>query len=308
MKNPRLHDKLVWDTAQNGSIEGLLAFTHAQEDCLVGCRGRAEWYHGYRSRLRVYKAACEQEQVWSMCTFDQKLFLIQDRSVTVHDMNGSQTSYLASYILPTCEDIAFSNSQVTCNRKTDYFRTATQQKTCVEAGSWALRACLALTQDTLVLVDWKNGRIVEYKLSDQAIKVLVTGLMLPWSIAKQGEGNDRRYFLIETEEHFVRVYSHTWQLVHSIGGFGKADGELRWPKDLAITDEGTILVADAGNWRVSEFSLDGSFLRHRLISKHLREGKPYRLSITGNILWVNVADDAARREMLLKFEVPKFYN
>jgi sugar lactone lactonase YvrE len=71
--------------------------------------------------------------------------------------------------------------------------------------------------------------------------------------------------------HVVRIFegsgarwTATRELAGGFGGPGDADGQLRRPNGLRLSADGTgLVVADPGNYRVSQFHVeDGSFVRH----------------------------------------------
>ena len=45
-----------------------------------------------------------------------------------------------------------------------------------------------------------------------------------------------------------------------IGTAGRGQGELAYPYDVCVLDDGTLLVCEFGNNRIQRFSPDGSFL------------------------------------------------
>ena len=54
-----------------------------------------------------------------------------------------------------------------------------------------------------------------------------------------------------------------------------------------VTPEHTVLIADPGNKRISEFSLDdGRFIRH-VLTHHDGINKPRCISLQGGLLWLS---------------------
>ena len=41
---------------------------------------------------------------------------------------------------------------------------------------------------------------------------------------------------------------------------GTADGQLRWPTDVAVASDGSVYVADSGNDRIEKFTSEGVFV------------------------------------------------
>ena len=53
--------------------------------------------------------------------------------------------------------------------------------------------------------------------------------------------------------------------MRTFGGRGSKDGELERPLSVIMSPEGTVIVGDSGNRRVSEFTMEGEFLCHLLV-------------------------------------------
>ena len=58
----------------------------------------------------------------------------------------------------------------------------------------------------------------------------------------------------------VSVLSPNGTKLRSFGTRGSGPGQFRFPRGVAVDDEGNILVADGGNHRIQEFTNDGQFL------------------------------------------------
>ena len=71
-----------------------------------------------------------------------------------------------------------------------------------------------------------------------------------------------KYIISEEAAHCIKVYNSSWEPLHSFGTKGTGDGQFHSPMATAMTDMGTILVADQGNDRISHFTIDGQFLSH----------------------------------------------
>ena len=69
------------------------------------------------------------------------------------------------------------------------------------------------------------------------------------------------------------------------------EGILMYPTSSVVTPEQTVLIAEYGNKRISEFSLDdGRFIRQVLTDK---EGiyMPRCISLQGDLLWLSYSDN-----------------
>ena len=87
------------------------------------------------------------------------------------------------------------------------------------------------------------------------------------------------------------------EILYSFGEYGEGKGQFNHPYDVAVTHYGTLLVADTNNYRITEYSITGEFLRTLISFKRERE-KVYSLSynINQQQLWVVV--QGQRRRLL----------
>jgi len=61
-------------------------------------------------------------------------------------------------------------------------------------------------------------------------------------------------FVSDCYNSFVKKFSvETGALLGAAGGYGEAEGQLRYPHGLALSPEGSLFVADCGNARISVF-------------------------------------------------------
>ena len=131
-------------------------------------------------------------------------------------------------------------------------------------------------KQTLLLCDYTKGEVFTFKPSTGEKQVRVTGLSLPRSVSYFFYNNTVFYIVCESSRHRINVYNQTWDLIRTIGTEGSNDGELRDPQSAIVSDEDTIIVSDWYNHRVSEFSFNGTFLRHLLVKS---DGVIYPYSI-----------------------------
>jgi tripartite motif-containing protein 71 len=68
-----------------------------------------------------------------------------------------------------------------------------------------------------------------------------------------------KVYLSDTAADTVCVYSAAGSLESTFGGTGSTPGSLRRPQGLSIEADGDLLVVDAGNYRVAEYSPAGTF-------------------------------------------------
>ena len=119
-------------------------------------------------------------------------------------------------------------------------------------------------KQTLLLCDVNKGEVFSFKPFTGLKKVRITGLIQPTSVSYFF--NNHTVYYIEYGRHRINVYNQTWDLIRTISTRGSNDEELDYPQSTIVSNEDTIIIADWKNDRVSEFSLNGTFLRHLLVS------------------------------------------
>ena len=120
-------------------------------------------------------------------------------------------------------------------------------------------------KQTFLLCDRDKGEVFTFKPSKGEKQVRVTGLWGPTSVSYFFYNNTAFYIVCEHARSRINVYNQTWDLIRTIGTPGYNDGELRGPGSAIVSDEDTIIISDYNNHRISEFSFNGTFLRHLLV-------------------------------------------
>ncbi|MFZ2907112.1 MAG: MBG domain-containing protein [Cyclobacteriaceae bacterium] len=88
------------------------------------------------------------------------------------------------------------------------------------------------------------------------VGVIGSGLNKPSQLARD---EDQNVYVVDTDNHRIRVYDANGNFVRQFGSFGTANGELQFPQDLAIdSNNGDCYVLD--NSRVTVFDFQGVFL------------------------------------------------
>ena len=93
------------------------------------------------------------------------------------------------------------------------------------------------------------------------------------------------YIVCMTSAHRIEIFDAKWNRTRIIGGYGSSDGQLKQPQAAIVSSYNTIIVADYDNNRLSEFTMEGQFVRQILNSS---DGiiKPKALSFWSPYLWV----------------------
>ena len=140
-------------------------------------------------------------------------------------------------------------------------------------------------KQTLLLCDLYKGEVFTFKPSTGEKQVRVTDLSRPRSVSYFFYNHTVFYIVCEGWEDRINVYNQTWHLIRTIGTEGSNDGELNNPGSAIVSDEDTIIISDLGNHRVSEFSFNGTFLRHLLVRSDGING-PFSMSYYYPHLWL----------------------
>ena len=140
-------------------------------------------------------------------------------------------------------------------------------------------------KQTLLLCDLFKGEVLTFKPSTGQKKVRITGLRRPRSVSYLFYNNNVYYIVCDSGNHRITVYNNRWDRIRTIGKRGSDDGELNNPMSAIVSDEDTIIISDISNHRISEFSFNGTFLRHLLVSS---DGiyRPYSMSYYHPHLWM----------------------
>jgi streptogramin lyase len=141
--------------------------------------------------------------------------------------------------------------------------------------------------------EWSEGkRLRQFTASSPSI--LLISLPLPWGIAVEGG----HVFISFEIENVVKEYTESGEYIKTIGSKGSGEGQFESPKGLAVK-EGGLFVADAGNDRVDECSIEtGSchtaidLARAGSGDRHVLSPSALALEASGDI-WV--ADESGNR-------------
>ena len=140
-------------------------------------------------------------------------------------------------------------------------------------------------KQTLLLCDLLKGEVFAFKPSTGQKKVRITGLQSPFSVSYLFFNNTVYYIVCEYGNHRISVYKKTWDRIRTIGRYVSNDGEFNSPVSAIVSDEDTIIISDHRDHHVSEFSFNGTFLRH-LLDRSDGINRPYSLSYYYPHLWL----------------------
>ena len=144
-------------------------------------------------------------------------------------------------------------------------------------------------EDLLVLVDSARGELFTYDLKSRQKDYKVGLVGRPVGVSCINTNNGPLYAVCEWKDNCISLFNSKWRLCKKFGGKGREDGKLNRPNCVIFTPWETLLVADTGNNRISEFSTDGTFLQHVLVKDDITG--PVSISCSHPYLWV--ADEKA---------------
>ena len=160
-----------------------------------------------------------------------------------------------------------------------------------------------IDKDTLLLADYDREVVFIYNLSSKKSEVKVEGYDAA-CVTRLETKQGLFYAVCSYNTHHLHVYSSSWELRWSFGGIGSDFGQLNFPDDVILLPTNTLLVADSWNNRVSEFSLQGCFIRH-VLQKTDGIAQPEVLSYQHPYLWVVYYNQTRKSQQLKSFQIYK---
>ena len=140
-------------------------------------------------------------------------------------------------------------------------------------------------KQTLLLSDEGKGEVFTFNPTTGQKKVRITGLSSPASVSYFFLNHIVYYIVCEAGRSTINIYDNTWGRIRTISAMDSKDQKLAYPLAAVVTEEGTIIVSDFTEHRVSEFSFNGTFLRHLLVQSD-GIGFPQSMSYYYPNLWL----------------------
>ena len=153
----------------------------------------------------------------------------------------------------------------------------------VNYGSLSYHPSVITHPDLLLLAD--VGEIFSYNVTSKNKQVHLTGLSVPSSVSFMTYNSHLYYVVCENKRHQVNIYNSTWSLYQTLGGPGSGDGQLRDPYSAIGLPDGSVIICDSLNHRVSLFNVHGRFIRH-LLTRSDGLSYPDAISISLPYLWL----------------------
>ena len=156
----------------------------------------------------------------------------------------------------------------------------------VNDGSLSYHPSVITHPDLLLLADRYKGEIFSYNVTSKTKQVHLTGLSYPSSVSFMTYNSHLYYIVCEWDRDQVLIYNSTWSLYKTLGGNkGSGDGQLDWPNSAIGLPDGSIIISENNNRRVSLFNIKGRFVRHILTWSDGLSG-PDAMSISRPYLWL----------------------
>ena len=155
----------------------------------------------------------------------------------------------------------------------------------VHFGSLSYHPSVITHPDLLLLADIDKGEIFSYNVTSKNKQVHLTGLIKPSSVSFMIHNTHLYYIVCEQGRHQIHVYSSTWGLYQTLGGPGVGDGQLLIPLSAIGLPDGSILISDNFNRRVSLFTIRGRFVRY-ILTRSDGTNRPGVMSTSLPYLWL----------------------
>ena len=153
-------------------------------------------------------------------------------------------------------------------------------------GSLSYHPSVITHPDFLLLADFSKGEIFSYNVTSKTKQVHLTNLSYPTSVSFIMYNSHLYYVVCEWFSHQVLMFNSTWGLYKTLGGNkGSGDGQFYFPHSAIGLPDGSVIISDTDNYRISLFTIHGKFVRH-LITGYNMIYAPYDMSASLPYLWV----------------------
>ena len=152
---------------------------------------------------------------------------------------------------------------------------------------------MMVTGDENIYVSMINKGVLMKVDSENKTEIVLEDLDEPYYIREFSTQNQKGFILTERGKNRINIYDPYWNLQSYITGPDEVD-TLNFPRDICLTEKDTVLVCDANNDRISEYHLDGSFIRHVLTEHQHGIKSPCAISYKYPYLWMtelNIANN-----------------
>ena len=146
-----------------------------------------------------------------------------------------------------------------------------------------IRRCVVVSESCFVLVCDRQLHVFDSntRTTRKVLDILIDNQI---SITLGYPGGKKTFAIAVYDTNEVYLYDMDWNNLHTLGGHGSNDGQFKQPYDTAFSPNG-LIVADAGNKRLSLFDLEWRFKQNILDQTHI-EGYPIGISFNYPYIWV----------------------
>jgi sugar lactone lactonase YvrE len=112
---------------------------------------------------------------------------------------------------------------------------------------------------TKYVTDTVRGQVLVFDPQDRFLRAFgVAGQFKPSDVAIVGD----RLYVADLADHEIEVLDkRSGEPLFKVGAMGSGEGQLIFPTNLAVGPAGHLFVSDTGNFRVQEFTPDGTLVR-----------------------------------------------
>ena len=144
---------------------------------------------------------------------------------------------------------------------------------------------LVKNKSTFFMSEFTTGKIYMYNTENNQVSVIVEGLNGPSFMNMMYTADGYNYIVTEEKKHCIKVYNNKWEPIYSIRSPEPVKSQFNTFMSTAITDMGTILIADRSNHRISHYSVNGQFLSD-VVTKDDGLSYPVGICYKHPYLWV----------------------
>ena len=191
---------------------------------------------------------CVRCYIWGLLVLNNNLYVIYNNGTLV-EININNTNTVQVYQVPNVSEIRHH-------------------------GSLSYHPSVITHPDLLLLVDVYKDEIFSYNVTSKNKQVHLTNLTNPISVSFMTYNSQLYYVVCQTFKVFI--YNSTWGLYKTLGWF---DGLLYFPISAIGLPDGSVIIADFGNHRVSLFNIQGRFIRH-ILTRSDGLSEPVAMSIS----------------------------
>lgn len=109
------------------------------------------------------------------------------------------------------------------------------------------------------ITDTGREQVLIYDKQDRFVKAYgVKGQFKPSDVAVSGD----KLFISDLKHHKVHVLSkQTGETLYEFGKAGSKEGELLYPTNIELAEDGYLYISEIGNFRIQKFTQDGKYIK-----------------------------------------------